>query len=90
MAPEEVSAPTKKNKQSVEGPRPPSSRSQTEVAAPRRQLLTVPDVENRVIGVLRILGTKADSRSASSSAYQGWHRFLHIFQRLWANRHLLS
>ena len=86
MAPEEVSAPTKKNKQSVEGPRLPSSRSQTEVAAPRRQFSTVPDVENRVIGVLRIFGTKADSRSA----YQGWYRFLHIFQRLWAIRHLLS
>ncbi len=53
---------------SVEGLRPPCSRCETEVVVPRRQFSTVPDVEKHVLGILRILCTKADSGNASSCA----------------------
>ena len=59
---------TTRKLQSVEGVCLPCSRSQTEVVAPLRRFSTDLDVENHIIGILRIFFTKGDSGNASSCA----------------------
>ena len=70
MAPEEVSAPTKKHAIRREPPSPmyprhPCTRSRIEVEAQLRRFSTVLDVVNRVVEIRRTPCTRADSESVS-------------------------
>ena len=95
MAPEEVSAPTRKHA-ICRGLRHPCTRSQTEVEAQLRRFSTVPDVVNHVLGIRRTSCTRADSESVSDcgsariseSCRTSKHRLLNVFQHLRTHRHL--